>query len=60
MIRTKGRSCEGKVQYTSKTKAEDAIRDLRKRKKAFMRMTAYRCGHCGFWHIGHKRFGVKP
>lgn len=57
MTRTKGRSCEGKKQFTSKVAAKKQIDSMYKGKVAVTRLVAYRCKFCGFWHVGHSRFG---
>lgn len=46
------RSCEGKVAHASREAADQAARVLRRQGDV---VRPYRCGHCGAWHIGHRR-----
>lgn len=55
MIRTKGRMCTGKIRHPNKAAAERALRALVARGAAPFRLRAYRCDHCGSWHVGHVR-----
>lgn len=49
------RSCDGKAKHDSEAKAWRAIAGVTKRRGWDGKMNAYRCGYCGFWHIGHAR-----
>lgn len=40
-------SCEGKEQFTAQRVAE-----VRRR---YPKADSYRCKHCGFFHLGHKK-----
>lgn len=53
MIRTKNRMCTGKVRHKDMTAAEDALQKLVDAGAARSRLKAYRCDHCGLWHVGH-------
>ena len=52
-MRTKRRQCEGKVRYEHRREAEIEVRRLYREWRA-QRLHAYRCDHCGAWHVGHK------
>lgn len=41
--------CDGKVSFDSFKRANDVVK--RPTKRGLSR-TAYRCGHCGKWHVG--------
>lgn len=43
--------CEGKKRYRTKREAKNAARHA---ERAIGRTTAYRCPHCGAFHIGHE------
>lgn len=48
------RQCDGKVRYESKAKAKRANRiNSTKFGDRHGRMAAYRCPHCGWFHLGH-------
>lgn len=50
------RQCHGKAAYGSKTRAKLAIRRIPSsglRLGLRSAITAYRCPHCGHFHIGH-------
>lgn len=54
MIRTKGRSCRGKVRHDTRDAAHDALRHMVRRTGAHPgRVGAYQCRHCHGWHVGH-------
>lgn len=55
MVKTKARSCTGKATHESRTQALGHIHALARHGAAFTRYDAYRCRHCGAWHIGHRR-----
>jgi len=54
--RSKAKQCEGKVGYLQKGLA---IAESQRRMRRFGALrhhaTAYRCPHCGRWHVGHLR-----
>jgi hypothetical protein len=56
------RSCRGKVRYQDRGAARRASRQLRRTLDEAIH--AYRCFHCGFFHVGHypawKREGMDP
>lgn len=52
VMRTKARSCTGKVRHPDRATAENRIRALRKLGR--VRLGAYPCRFCGGWHIGHQ------
>lgn len=43
--------CAGKRPYVTK---DEAKRAAKRSEASFGRMHAYRCAHCGDYHIGHK------
>lgn len=43
--------CKGKLRYSDKG---DAKRASKRVERAIGRVHAYRCSHCGWWHLGHK------
>jgi len=47
------RSCEGKVQYSSRAAAEARVRNSKD-------WDAYLCIFCGKWHIGHTKKPAPP
>lgn len=51
---TKMRECDGKKRYESEEPAKQHALKLRKAEKGH-NATAYKCEHCGGWHVGHKR-----
>lgn len=48
-------SCEKKIRYTSKIKAENMIKAMKKRGQMCYGLQAYECNYCGGWHLGHKK-----
>ena len=46
-------TCERKRPYGSKREAKVAIEQVQARKGGGA-LNAYRCEHCGRWHIGHR------
>lgn len=54
MKATKARSCTGKHQHKTRNDAMDHLWNLR-RKDAAVRMHAYRCKFCKYYHVGHYR-----
>lgn len=53
--RTKGRGCDGKIKSSTKDDALSQIARLARQLGADPhRYQAYRCSHCGHWHIGHR------
>ncbi len=46
--------CEGKTAYQSKAEAKLRARRPITNSRKPGRMTVYRCGHCGAFHLGHK------
>jgi hypothetical protein len=50
-LRTKGRSCAGKLRHETQ---QAAVRHLLRLKAVgAVRMGAYPCSHCGGFHVGH-------
>lgn len=49
------RGCFGKKQHTSKGDAQAHIDELIRKNKTTGLMDPYRCNHCPFWHVGHRR-----
>jgi len=49
----KAKECGSKIRYEQRRLAEDEVRRLYREWRA-QRLHAYRCGHCGGWHVGHK------
>jgi hypothetical protein len=47
----------GKIPYVSQAEARTVIRNSQssKRKGVNGGMEAYRCQHCGYWHLGRKK-----
>lgn len=45
-------SCAGKYPYQSRCEAERAAKTL---EVNGVKMNAYRCHYCGFWHFGHAK-----
>ncbi len=43
--------CAGKVRYFSR---RSAAGDARRVGSRLYRLDAYRCPHCGFWHVGSR------
>lgn len=62
MIRDPERQCYGKAQYNTKAKAKHHLSVMKKIVGDVM--SAYRCPHCHFWHVGHppssKRIHKEP
>lgn len=52
VIRTKARSCTGKVRFEDRAAALNRIRALTRLGR--VRLGAYPCRFCGGWHIGHQ------
>lgn len=46
-------NCEEKCRYLSQRKAMEAIRK-RQRDNRTLELRAYRCPHCGYWHMTSK------
>lgn len=48
--------CDGKVKHLTKDTAKREARLLagRGRSVGRTRLEVYRCGHCGWWHVGHR------
>lgn len=44
------KACTGKVRHDTRTAATDAAREATAGR---FWLRAYRCWHCGGWHIGH-------
>lgn len=59
----KRKQCKSKVKHKTEDGANIAIRKTLKKHFIFHKMKAYKCKHCGFWHIGrtksilYRRFG---
>ena len=52
------RECDGKIRHPSEELALLAMKSLRhdhKRKIKGAVLTVYRCWHCKYWHVGHRR-----
>ena len=49
--RLRRRSCESKVQHLSEASAVRAAKAVRAKNQG-VPMWAYKCPHCGKWHIG--------
>lgn len=59
MVRQREAECLGKTRYDTKGKALDRIRRhmgdrhrVRVNRGKHVKMEAYRCPHCRFWHVG--------
>lgn len=52
---TRVRECGAKQSHSSKADAERHIWSLVRAGTSLGRMQAYRCKHCGSWHVGHKK-----
>lgn len=51
------RSCRGKIRHETKTDAKRARRQMRLQGEAAPgELEAYRCPHCGYWHLGHPTY----
>lgn len=50
MISDPDKQCRGKVRFTDRAEAKAHMRRFPRKNT----MQAYRCPHCGWWHIGHK------
>ena len=55
--------CHGKQSYPSKKEARRGLRRMRSlpaERRRFdegdVKLTVYRCPHCGRWHVGHATF----
>ncbi len=48
-----GRSCAGKIRFTTETKASQAAADYTHSRMPIVEMGAYGCRYCQRWHIGH-------
>jgi hypothetical protein len=49
------RSCKRKRRHTTREGAEDQLRSLERNRFATgMYMHAYKCRHCGGYHVGHR------
>lgn len=48
-LRSEDRQCRSKRQQTKR----EAKRAIRLMEQHAGRMVAYRCGWCGWWHVGH-------
>lgn len=46
--------CIGKVRYRERRWAEAAIAQMRSRGRDTAGLSAYRCPHCEFFHIGNR------
>lgn len=58
--RSKGRGCEGKQANQTREDALAQLASLVKRRGALSsRYQAYKCSHCGAWHIGHRPRGKR-
>ena len=53
MTGTRGRACTGKKSHTSRQHAAEHRDQLIARGAAAEGLRAYRCRHCGSWHVGH-------
>lgn len=51
-------SCVGKEQFDSAEKAMKTVKNHNKRKHRVV-VAAYRCQHCGSYHLGTKRSGSR-
>lgn len=47
------KSCSGKIRHADLAAAQRAIYRLNRDKGYQGPMSAYKCSHCGGWHIGH-------
>lgn len=47
------RHCEGKRRFTSRRKARYIAERMTTKKRVLF--VAYKCQHCGFYHIGHEK-----
>ena len=45
--------CKGKRPYSRKRDVKRAIKSAERTSLRVGRMSAYRCPHCGAWHMGH-------
>ena len=45
------RSCDNKKRYGTRADARSAVRALAIQGQRWV--MEWRCGHCGFWHVGH-------
>lgn len=52
MNTSEARQCHGKARHRSRSGADKAIA-VHGRIHGDLTLEAYRCGHCGFWHVGH-------
>lgn len=53
--RTAGRACHGKIRYTSRHNADNALDHLIRQGGNPASVTAYRCPIDGsHWHVGHR------
>lgn len=52
---SKQRECGSKQRHPSKADAEGHLWSLVRAGTRRARMTVYRCGHCGQWHVGHTK-----
>jgi hypothetical protein len=48
--RLRRKACQGKIRHATEGVAWCAVRKL-----GAPGMHAYRCPHCGAWHVGHRR-----
>lgn len=56
MTTTKARACDGKIRHSSEGAAKAARLTLISRGLAYEgQMQVYACGHCGGYHVGHRR-----
>lgn len=47
------KACTGKARHATQAGAQIALRQLRRQHGHTGQLSAYRCPHCGAWHIGH-------
>lgn len=53
MTGTRGRACTGKKTHASRAGADEHRNRLIAAGAAPEGIRAYRCRHCGHWHVGH-------
>lgn len=53
----KERQCDGKSRFSTKSEAKASWKRVRTKygKTTGGKLYAYRCVHCGYWHLGHWR-----
>ncbi len=51
----KRKKCKSKMKHKTEIGAKIAIRKTLRKNFRFHKMEAYKCKHCGFWHVGRTK-----